>query len=170
VQVDRAQYETGQGPCLDTLYERKTVRVSDMADEGRWPEFSARAGALGVGSMLAVQLYVRGADLGALNLTNSASDSFDADSEHVALLFASHAAVAMAGAQAQEGLREGIRRRDLIGQAKGVLMERYAIGPDRAFALLARLSQDTNRKLHELAEELVTTRQLPRPPTTDRVD
>ena len=57
--VDQAQYETGQGPCLDTLYEQRTARITDMAAEERWPAFAARAQDLGVGSMLSVQLFVR---------------------------------------------------------------------------------------------------------------
>ena len=54
--VDQAQYETGQGPCLSSLYQHQTVRLSDMSNEQRWPDFAARAAELGVGSMLAVQL------------------------------------------------------------------------------------------------------------------
>ena len=73
------------------------------------------------------------------------------------LLFASHAAVAVAGAQKLEHVTVALSRRDVIGQAKGVLMERYKIPADRAFGLLARVSQDTNRKLHEVAEYLTTT-------------
>ncbi len=65
--VDKAQYETGQGPCLDTLYEQETVRLPDVPGETRWPEFTLRASELGVGSMLSVQLFVEGDELGALN-------------------------------------------------------------------------------------------------------
>ncbi len=101
---DAAQYETGQGPCLDAIYVEQTVRVSDMASEDRWPEFAKRAAQLGVRSMLSFQLYVVGDNLGALNLYNREPDAFDDESEHVGLLFASHAAVAMAGAQRNEQL------------------------------------------------------------------
>ena len=152
--VDRAQYETGQGPCLDTLYQQRTARVPDMAAEARWPEFAARALELGVGSMLSVRLFVRGEDLGALNLFNADAAGFDEESEHVALLFASHAAIAMAGAQQQEQLRAAIEFRDLIGQAKGILMERYKITADQAFQMLARTSQNSNRKLRDVAAHL----------------
>ena len=158
--LDSAQYEAGQGPCLDTLYEQKTVRLSDLAGEPRWPEFTEWAGRLGVRSMLAVQLYVDGDDLGALNLLSEDSGAFDDESEHVALLFASHAAVAMAAAQQEEQLRQAVNTRDLIGQAKGILIERYKISGDRAFSLLVRLSQNENRKLHDVAEELVRTGEL----------
>jgi GAF domain-containing protein len=158
---DQAQYETGEGPCLDTLYERHTVHVPDMASEVRWPAFSARAFALGVGSMLSVQLYVKGDDLGALNLLNPRPHAFDDDSEHIALLFASHAAIAIIGARKEEQLRDALSRRDVIGQAMGILMERYRMTAQQAFSVLIRVSQNSNRKLFLLAEEIVETRDLP---------
>jgi len=161
--VDSAQYEAGQGPCLDSLYEQQTVRVADMPAEQRWPEFATRAAELGVGSMLSVQLYVDGDDLGALNLIGEQPDAFDDDAEHVALLFASHAAVAMAGVQKQEQLRSALQTRDLIGQAKGILMERFKLPGEQAFRLLVRVSQTTNRKVPEIAEELVLSGELPSP-------
>ena len=158
--VDSAQYETGQGPCLDTLYEQETVRLPDLDSETRWPEFTSRARELGVGSMLAVRLYVAGDDLGVLNLVSTERDAFGDESEQVGLLFAAHAAVAMAAAQEQEQLRRGMASRDLIGMAKGILMERYKISGDQAFRVLVRFSQTENRKLHELAEELIRTGEL----------
>ena len=153
--VDQAQYDTGEGPCLDTLFEQQTARLPDLAAERRWPLFTVRARALGVGSMLAVRLYVRGeADLGALNLFSDQPHAFSQDSEHTALLFAAHAAVALAGAQQQDQLRAAMSTRDLIGQAKGILMERFKVTSDQAFLLLVRASQTSNRKLHEIAVEL----------------
>ena len=161
-ETDRAQYETGQGPCLDSLFEHQTARIPDMAAETRWPAFAARAHDLGAGSMLSVQLYVNGedGDLGALNLLNEAPHAFDAESEHVALLFAAHAAVAMIGADQQAHLRSALGTRDVIGQAKGILMERFKITPDQAFGLLTAASQQTNRKLADVAEALTQTGEL----------
>ena len=153
--TDQAQYETAEGPCLYTLYEQETVRLTDMVTEQRWPAFTAKAAELGVGSMLCVQLYVEGGDLGALNLVSGQSDAFDDESEHVALLFASHAAVALSGAREQANLREAISTRDLIGQAKGILMERFAITDDEAFRLLATLSQTGNRKLRDVVRDVI---------------
>ena len=159
--VDRAQYTTGQGPCLDTLYDHETVRVSDLATEQRWPEFAKEARQLGAGSRLSLQLYVHGDDLGALNLLNDERDAFGDDSERIGLLFAAHAGVAMADAQEQQHLRKAIDSRDLIGQAKGILMERYKMSADQAFALLVRVSQAANRKLVNVCEELVHTGEVP---------
>ena len=158
--VDALQTEVGQGPCLDAAYEHRTVRVPDMAREERWPRFARRAAEAGAASMLSFQLYVEADDLGALNLYNHAPDAFDDESEQVGLLFASHAAVAFADARAIDHLQRAVDGRDLIGQAKGMLMERYGLDPDQAFRVLTRVSQNSHRKLHDVAHELVTTRRL----------
>ena len=154
------QTETGQGPCLDAAYEHETVRVPDIAQEQRWPRFAARAAEAGVGSMLSFQLYVEADDLGALNLYSHHPDAFDDESEQVGLLFASHAAVAFADARKLDQLSRAIDSRDLIGQAKGILMERYSIDATQAFRVLTRVSQNTHRKLREVAEDLVRTGRL----------
>src|ERR671910_1796483 len=167
IQVDALQEETQQGPCLDSAYEQLTVRVADMASETRWPEFARRASEAGAASMLSLQLYVEGDNLGALNLYARRPNAFDDESEQVGLLFASHAAVAFAGVRKEAQLAQAVVSRDLIGQAKGILMERYKISPERAFLLLTRVSQDSNRKLHDIATELVrhgTVPGIPAPP------
>ncbi|HEX8095628.1 GAF and ANTAR domain-containing protein [Jatrophihabitans sp.] len=158
--VDHAQYDSGQGPCLDTLYEQDTVRLSDLNAEQRWPKFTGRARELGVGSMLSVQLFVEGGDLGALNLVSRESNAFDDTSEHIGLLFAAHAAVAMSSEQQHQDMRAAVSTREVIGQAQGILMERFRITGDMAFRLLVRASQDTNRKLRDIAEELTATGEL----------
>jgi transcriptional regulator with GAF, ATPase, and Fis domain len=167
VQVDALQEETGQGPCLDAAFEQQTVRVADMASEDRWPQFAQRATEAGAGSMLSLQLYVEGDNLGALNLYSRTPNAFDDESEQVGLLFASHAAVAYAGVRKEAQLAQAVVSRDLIGQAKGILMERYKISPERAFLVLTRVSQNNNRKLHDVAADLVrhgTVPGIPAPP------
>lgn len=159
-QVDQVQYDVGEGPCLDAAYEQKTVRLPDMTDEPRWPRFVGRTARLGVMSMLSFQLYVLQDTLGALNLYSRDKHAFGDDSEHIGLLFAAHAAVAMSGAQRQEHLSRAAAVRDLIGQAKGILMERHKVTGDQAFALLVRASQHTNTKLTEIASRLVETGEL----------
>ena len=161
--VDELQTETGQGPCLDAVHEQQTVRVADLSQEDRWPDFAPRAFEAGAVSMLSFQLYVGGDNLGALNLFSRVPDAFDDDSEQIGLLFASHAAVAFAGAQQVDHLHRALDTRDLIGQAKGILMERYRIDGDRAFRFLARISSSSERSLRDVAEELVHTGQLPPP-------
>ncbi|MGY1741304.1 MULTISPECIES: GAF and ANTAR domain-containing protein [unclassified Blastococcus] len=165
--VDAVQQEVGQGPCLDTLAEHRTVRVEDMAGETRWPDFAARAAALGARSMLCFRLHVERGELGALTLYASQPHAFDAEAEQVGLLLAAHAAIAYAGAAKREDLERALDARDLIGQAKGILMERYGLTGQRAFQVLVRLSNESNRKLRDIALEVVRT---PRPASAARRD
>ncbi|WP_447002096.1 GAF and ANTAR domain-containing protein [Saccharothrix isguenensis] len=159
-QVDQIQYDTGQGPCLDALYQEKVVSMPDVAQETRWPAFAERAALLEVSSMLSFQLFVQDDDLGALNLYSPDTEAFDEDSARVGSLFASHAAVALAASQEREHLTEAMQTRDLIGQAKGILMERHKLTSDQAFTLLVRASQRANLKLRDLADKLVHTGEL----------
>jgi len=158
--VDRAQYDVGEGPCLSTIYEDQTVRLPDTGTDDRWPKFSRVARELGVGSMLSFQLYVKGTNLGALNLYSPEPNAFDDECEHIGLLFAGHAGVAFAGSQRQAQLNHAIAGRDLIGQAKGILMERFKITSEQAFGLLVRASQTGNVKLRDVAERLVSSGEL----------
>ncbi len=153
--LDLLMQEVGQGPCLDAVWEQKTVRVTDLAAEERWPEFAARASGLGARSMLSFQLYIEDDNLGALNLYSSRPGAFTDQSEHVGLLIAVHAAVALAGAQHADNLELALDSRDLIGRAIGILMERHRLNGQRARAVLVRLSQQSNRKLREVAAEVV---------------
>jgi len=157
VRVDAMQNQTGQGPCLDAMYDQHTVRVSDMAHDQRWPKFAARAAEAGAASMLSIQLWVEGDNLGALNLYSRRVDAFGDESEQVGLLFASHAAVAFAGAQGMNHMVEAVATRDLIGQAKGILMERYKVTPDQAFRMLVKVSNDNNLALRSVAQNLAAT-------------
>ena len=159
--VDALQDELGQGPCLDAVYEQETVRVADMAAEKRWPYFTERALQTGAAGMLSFQLYVEGDNLGALNLYSRQAGTFDDESEHVGLLFASHAAVAYDAVRQQAGLARSVATRQLIGQAQGILMERHKITADQAFGLLVRVSQHRNLKLREVASALVRSGELP---------
>ena len=160
-QVDQVQYDAGEGPCLDAMYEHQTVHLPDMASEQRWPRFTHGAAELGVGSMLAFQLWVHEDNLGALNLYSAQTHAFDDDSEHVGLLFAAHAAVAMSGAQHVEHLTKAMAARDVIGQAKGILMERHKLTADQAFTVLAQASQHANTKLIDVARSLAQTGTAP---------
>lgn len=161
-EVDRIQGALRQGPCLDSVYEEQTVRVDDMRTEVRWPAFAERACAAGVMSLLAFQLFIDGDSLGALNLYARTPRAFDDESEHIGLLFASHAAVAFSGVRKREQLTAGMATRDLIGQAKGRLMERYDLDSDQAFKVLTRASRESNRKLRDVAEEIALGGRLPR--------
>lgn len=167
-QLDEIQNRLQEGPCLDAVWTESTVRIDDLRSEERWPRFAAAAAALGVLSSVSFQLFVEGDNLGAINLYSRQPRAFGEESEDVGLVFAAHAAVALAGARHETDLRTGMGSRDLIGQAKGILMERYAISADRAFAVLARVSQQTNRRLVDIATELTATRAVPEVPASAR--
>jgi GAF domain-containing protein len=159
---DVLQNETGQGPCLDAMWHQQTTRVNDLATDPRWPVLGPRASQRGVGSMLCLQLFVVEDTLGALDLLAHEKAAFTDESEHIGLLLASHASIAVAGAQKLEHAGIALMSRDLIGQAKGILMERFKITADQAFAVLAKVSQDTNRKVYAVAEDLTRTGELER--------
>ncbi|MDT0277364.1 GAF and ANTAR domain-containing protein [Blastococcus goldschmidtiae] len=159
--LDRLQQELEQGPCLDAIWEDAVVRVDDIGSDERWPTFGARAAEHGIHSMLCFQLFVAGDQLGAMNLYARQPHAFDGESEEIGQMFASHAAVALAGAEHEEHLRAGLNSRDLIGQAKGILMERFRLTADQAFGVLSRVSQEKNRKLVDVARELTDSGALP---------
>jgi GAF domain-containing protein len=149
--IDAAQYETGEGPCLTALWEERTIRAPDISTDERWPIWRQRVTDLGIRSMMSFQLFVHDSNLGALNFYAVDINAFDDDDENIGVLFAAHSAVALVGAQEMAGLKAALTHRDIIGQAKGVLMERYNLDADAAFQLLVRASQNTHMKLHEAA-------------------
>lgn len=159
--VDALQSATGQGPCIDAAYEERIVRVPDMETEERWPDFARAAYGAGAKSMLAFQLFVEGDNLGALNLYSDKANVFDEESELVGLLVGAHAAVAFSDSQEISQLNHALDTRDLIGQAKGILMERFRIGSQQAFQVLTRASSESNLKLRDVAEHLALSGEMP---------
>lgn len=153
--------EEGQGPWLDAAHQRHTLRVPDLTSEDRWPAFARRAVAETEARSLVSPLFVDDEDLGAVNLYSTHRDAFTDESERIGLLVATHAAVALASSRHAAQLGEAIRSRDVIGQAKGILMERHELTAEQAFALLIRASNHTNRKLRDVAEHVADTRKLP---------
>lgn len=159
--VDRLQYATGQGPCLAAAVERhRAVRVDDLGTDRRWPEFSAAAADLGVRSMLSLQLFTGAETIGALNLYAAAPHAFGDESVRIGSLLAAQAAAAAVAAVRTGNLRIALHTRDVIGQAKGILMERHKITAERAFDLMIGASQQTHRKLADVAADLAATGEL----------
>ena len=130
-------------------------RVDDIGEELRWPRFAPAMTGLGVRSMLSFRLFLASDTLGVLNLFSSRARAFDSESQHVGELLATHAAVALAGSQAEAQLETALNTRDLIGTAKGIVAERHQITTEHAFRLLVATSQNTNVKLAEVARSLV---------------
>jgi GAF domain-containing protein len=159
--MDGLQRDAGDGPCLTSLRDHLTVRSNDLTDESRWRRFSRGAVQLGVQSILALQLFVQEDNLGALNLYAERPNAFDDEAENIGLLFASHAAVAVIDARKIENLEVALATRDVIGQAKGILMERFKVDASQAFSMLVLVSRHTHRKLNAVAERLATTGELP---------
>jgi GAF domain-containing protein len=155
-QVDVIQYEVGEGPCLDAIREHEVFETGDLGRERRWPHFATRAQReTGTTSMLCFRLFVEADTLGALNLLSKAGDAFGEESRTVGLVFAAHAAVALSNAMHDEQMEEALQSRDLIGQAKGILMAREGVTADQAFDMLRRASQRLNVKLRDVAQSMV---------------
>ena len=156
------QMASREGPLAESMRDHSTVQIRDTATDGRWPDWSAKVLSLGVRSVLDVPLTTAGGTVGVLGLYSAMPDAFDADDEAVAHILARHASVAVATARKEENLARAVDARKLVGQAMGILMERYDVDGDRAFTILKRYSQDTNTKLRDVAQRLVDTRRLPR--------
>lgn len=159
---DEAQAEFGEGPCLDAeLRERQHYRLGDLATAGdRWPRYAAKARELGIGSAMGFLLYTEEENLGALNLYAKRPDAFTERSEHVGRLLASHAAVAFASARSDAQLHQAIASRQDIGEALGIVMERFKLTERQAFQVLRKASQDKNIKLRDLAREVTETGEI----------
>jgi GAF domain-containing protein len=162
VQLDEWQYDQDTGPCLDAAAAATTLSVPEMSRENRWPRWTARALRAGVNSCLAVGLPIDEAVTGALNLYGTEPGAFDDDAVVLAETFAKYAAVALANAHLYdatttlaEHMKTAMASRAVIEQAKGIIMGDQHCSADEAFRILTKLSQDTNRKLRDVAAALV---------------
>jgi GAF domain-containing protein len=160
-QSDLAQYEADEGPCLDALRDHRVYMIDDLEMELRWPDYRARALKLGVRSMLSYRLYAKGATFGALDFYSKRPHAYSPFSKVIGQVFASHAGVALKGAITEAGLERAIQTRDVIGQAKGILMERLGLTAADAFAKLTEMSQHQNIPLRDLADQFATSGEIP---------
>ncbi|MFD4668495.1 ANTAR domain-containing protein [Lentzea sp. NPDC058450] len=165
--LDEVQYRTGRGPCVDAALPDGPGYVigGDLRTDQRWPEFAATCVSHGLAGVLATELLAAGdhAVGGALNIFTRGPANISDTDRHAALLLGTHASLALAHLNSTEiafvhttQLRQAIDSRDVIGQAKGILMNRQGIDADEAFALLRRTSQDLNVKLVEVATTIVS--------------
>jgi hypothetical protein len=162
-QVDALQHELTEGPCLDALREQEIVESGDLSVDDRWPAWGPQvADRVGLFSIVSYRLFSTDTTLGALNLYGRTRSAFTPDDVQDGMALAAHVGVALAAAQEVENLEKALGGRTVIGQATGILMERFDLGPDRAFGLLGRISQNKNVKLRQLAEQVVQTRILPK--------
>ncbi|MBZ5733678.1 GAF and ANTAR domain-containing protein [Nocardioides sp. TRM66260-LWL] len=163
--ADAAQLEVGEGPCLDSALSREPHLVQDTATDPRWPRWSRAAAALGVRSVVSVQLPAPQSDdpaprpVGAINLYSTRPGAFDRDDLDLAEVYATHAALALSSARVVDGLEQAVRSRHLIGAAQGMLMQRYDLDLDQSFQVLLRWSSHRNQPLRDLAEAIVERRE-----------
>jgi GAF domain-containing protein len=155
-ELDRLQYSLDEGPCLSALREDTVVVVPDARHEQRWPRYLPAAIRAGLRSQMAVRLSLdREGALGGLNLYSTIRDGIDAETAELAASFATHAAIALSRAREIANLNDALASRKVIGQAIGIIMERYQLNEHRAFAFLVRASSHSNIKLRDIAQELV---------------
>jgi GAF domain-containing protein len=167
-EIDRAQYDSDAGPCLEAFRTGTPIRIESMGEDARWPAFGSAALSHGIRSSLSLPLIVRGETLGALNLYSRSVAGFDDADEELGGLFATQGAVAVANAELYwstydltQQLRSALVTRDLIGQAKGILMTRRGVTSDEAFDLLRAASQRLDIDLGEAANIVALTGELP---------
>ncbi|WP_433649338.1 GAF and ANTAR domain-containing protein [Micromonospora zamorensis] len=161
-EMDERQYAQGRGPCLDAATSGDVLSVPDLSTEDRWPEWADRGRKQGLGSSVSIGLPIQEAVVGALNVYAHTPEAFDDDSVTVLETFAAYAAVALSNAQLYDStanlarqMREAMANRAVIEQAKGIVMAERRCAPAEAFAILAKVSQDSNRKVRDVAQALV---------------
>ena len=154
-ELDQLQYDLGEGPCLYSMAHERTTVVEHARHEQRWPRFIQEAVKRGLRSQLALQLYFDDRTVAGLNMYSTTSDTLDEDTVYTAELFATHAAIALGKVREIDNLHQALRTRKVIGQAIGIVMERFGVTEDRAFAYLRRASSTRNVKLRVVAQHLV---------------
>jgi GAF domain-containing protein len=156
------QMRSGTGPVLAMVGKGVDgVLVADTREEMRWPGWAAAAVTIGVRSMISVRLGTSARTIGTLNLYDSRPHHFSVADVEVAHVLARHAAIALDRASDAENFSRALDSRKLIGQAQGILMERFDLDDAGAFEVLRRYSQDNNVKLRDVAQSIVDTRRLP---------
>jgi GAF domain-containing protein len=156
--LDELQMKYEEGPCVQVALDDLIVRTDDFRAEERWPRYSTAVVELGVLSGLSVKLYTADRTAGALNLFGFKANAFDGADETIATVLAAHAAAAILASRQGEQLESALSTRDRIGQAKGIIMERYGVDDVRAFEMLRRLSQESNTRLADVALRVIDTR------------
>lgn len=156
VDLDDLQRRFREGPCLDAAVGDSMVVSNDLREDPRWPRFAEAAVAAGVHSLMSFQLYTHNARMGALNLFGLEPEVFTTESEAVGAMLANHAAIALIADDVRQQFQSALASRDVIAQAKGMIMERFHVDAVRAFEILTRLSQNSNTRVADVAEEIVS--------------
>jgi GAF domain-containing protein len=157
-ELDELQMTFNEGPCVEAALDELIVRTNDFRSESRWPSYSAAVVKIGVLSGLSFKLYTSDRNAGALNLFAFKPHAFDSEDETTGVVLAAPAAAAILASRHGEQLQSALSTRDRIGQAKGIIMERFGIDDVQAFEMLRRLSQDSNTRLIDVAQRVIDTR------------
>ncbi len=156
IELDKLQYSLDEGPCVDSLRGSSVVAAPHIQHDQRWPRYAPAAVQLGLKAQLAVKLSLgERRTVGGLNMYSTGSEDIDPQAPGMADLFATHASLALGKAQEINDLRRALQTREVIGQAVGLLMQRYGLDPDGAFGFLVRSSSHSNTKVREVARQLV---------------
>ncbi len=159
---DQLQYRLGEGPCVETVRTHVTVVSDVLASDPRWPRWAPSvAEQHGIGSIVSMLLYTRDDAYGALNMYSEQPHAYTSQDFVMAHSLAAHLAVAAVAGRQVDQLSLAVVSRTVIGQAEGILIERFKVTPDGAFEMLRRRSQNSNRKVVTLAEDLVRTGEWP---------
>jgi GAF domain-containing protein len=167
--LDEIQDHHQEGPCLTAAWEHRVVRINDLTVDDRWPRYRREVlDRTPIRSVLAFELFADNDAMGALNFYSENTNAFSEESVELGLIFATNIALAWATHRRTEQFRSALASRDLIGQAKGMIMGRYHVDAVQAFELLKHLSQQSNTKLVELAQQLIDAElSQHRPKTSD---
>jgi transcriptional regulator with GAF, ATPase, and Fis domain len=164
--MDRDQYATGEGPCVAAATEGHWFHVESLDDERRWPAFIPRARERGINSILSTPLLTETRPMGALNIYSLRARAFAKPELELSSMLASRASDLLVSAamdvsmeDLSRQLQEALKGRDVIAQARGVLMARHSVSADAAYTMLRRSSRQGNTPLRRVAEDLMGSTQ-----------
>lgn len=156
---DLLQKQCGQGPCLDAAWQHRTVRVHDLVADNRWPDLAdAVRGHSPIRSSVSYELFTHVEGMGALNVYANHPDAITDEAVEKGYALAAHAALVFDAARKHDDFHSALASRDIIGQAKGMIMERFNIDATAAFELLVKLSQDSNVTVAQISRQLADTK------------
>lgn len=156
VLLDEIQNRYAEGPCVEAAWRHHVMHVEDLAVEERWPRYRRYAlEQTPIRSILSFELFVDRGSMAALNFYADSPRAFPDDAVEVGTVYAAHIALAWTMLRRQDQFRSALASRDMIGQAKGIVMERFSLDAVEAFELLTRLSQQSNTRLIDIAKSLI---------------
>jgi GAF domain-containing protein len=158
-EAHQLQVKFDEGPCLDAIEGKATYLTDDTATDLRWPGWGPAAAGIGIRSAVGVRLATRERGYGSLNVYSDRPSAFTAADAEIIEMLSAHATAAFAAVDRAEGLTTALESRTVIGQAQGILMQKFDIDSDAAFQFLRRISQHENQRLVSVAEAIVVQRE-----------